>query len=223
MFCTLFAAALMASVSAQTAKKPEAKADGGWVALFDGKSLDGWKASDDPASFSVQDGQIVVNAKGGPSHLFYDGPVQNHDFRNFELKLDIMTQPGANSGVYIHTQFQPHGWPSHGYEVQVNNSHTDPKRTGGLYGVSDVYEAPAKDNEWFTMTIKVEVPHVTTAVNGKTLVDWIEPNMTQRPPNNPDRILGSGTIALQAHDPKSVVRYKNIMIRPLPGRSGTKS
>jgi Domain of Unknown Function (DUF1080) len=208
-------ALLGAHAVAKSGSSENVKVDGGWVALFDGKSLNGWKASDDPASFTVENGAIVVNAKGGPAHLFYEGPVQNHDFRNFELKLDIMTMPGANSGVYIHTQYQPHGWPSHGYEVQVNNSHTDPKRTGGLYGVSDVYEAPAKDNEWFTMVIKVEVPHVTTAVNGKTLVDWIEPNMTQRPPNNPDRILGSGTICLQAHDPKSTVRYKNIMIRPL--------
>src|SRR5262249_50596599 len=55
-----------------------AKAEPGWIPLFDGKSLDNWKASDDPASFAVEDSTIVVNAKGGPSHLFYVGPVQNH-------------------------------------------------------------------------------------------------------------------------------------------------
>jgi hypothetical protein len=192
-------------------------ADEGWVKLFDGKSLDGWKASDDPASFSVVDGQIKVNAQGGkPSHLYYIGPVQNHDFKNFELKLDIMTKPGANSGVYIHTAYQDTGWPSKGYEVQVNNSHTDPKRTGGLYNVQDVYEPPAKDDEWFTMDIKVVGKHVTVAVNNKQLVDYTEPEGVKRPDSEKDRVLSSGTFALQGHDPKSVVFYKNIMVKPLP-------
>jgi hypothetical protein len=194
-----------------------AHADEGWTALFDGKTLEGWKASDDPASFTVEKGQIVVNAKGGqPSHLFYVGPVQNHEFKNFELKLDIMTMPGANSGVYIHTQYQPTGWPSKGYEVQVNNSHTDPKRTGGLYNVQDVFEPPAKDNEWFTMDIKVEGKHVTVRVNDKQLVDYTEPAGVQRPAEQAGRVLSSGTFALQAHDPKSTVYYKNIMVKPLP-------
>jgi hypothetical protein len=193
----------------------------GWVSLFDGKSLDGWKASDDPASFSVENGQIKVNAKGGPSHLYYIGPVQNHDFKNFELKLDIMTLPGANSGVYFHTQPQETGWPSKGYEVQVNNSHTDPKRTAGLYNVQDVYEAPAKDNEWFTMDIKVVGKHVTVAVNNKQLVDYTEPDDVKRPASMAERLITHGTFALQGHDPKSTVFYKNIMVKPLPESSSS--
>jgi len=211
--CTALLLMLMAGYSPFA----RAHADEGWTALFDGKTLEGWKASDDPASFTVEKGQIVVNAKGGkPSHLFYVGPVQNHEFKNFELKLDIMTMPGANSGVYIHTQYQPTGWPSKGYEVQVNNSHTDPKRTGGLYNVQDVFEPPAKDNEWFTMDIKVEGKHVTVRVNDKQLVDYTEPAGVQRPAEQAGRVLSSGTFALQAHDPKSTVYYKNIMVKPLP-------
>jgi len=193
-----------------------AKTEAGWISLFDGKSIDNWKASDDPASFSVEDGNIVVNAKGGPSHLYYDGAVQNHVFKNFELKCDIMTFPGANSGVYIATEFKPHGWPSKGYEVQVNNSHSDPKRTGGLYNVQDVFEPPAKDNEWFTMDIRVEGKHITVKVNDKQLVDYTEPDDVKRPDSMKNRVLGNGgTIALQGHDPKSKVLFKNILIKPL--------
>ena len=202
------------AVERQAAKAEKAgKAEAGWVSLFDGKSLNGWKASDNPASFSVADGAIVVNAVGGHAHLYYDGPVKNHDFKNFELKLDIMTFPGANSGVYIHTAYQPSDWPAKGYEVQVNNSHTDPKRTGGLYNVQDVYEPPAKDNEWFTMAIKVEGKHITVKVNDKQLVDYTEP--AEHPQGQVEHILSSGTIALQAHDPKSKVLFKNIQIKPL--------
>ena len=121
-----------------------------------------------PPRFAVVDGAIVVN--GPRAHLYYVGPVGNHDFKNFEFKADVMTTAGSNSGIYFHTAYQEGGWPSKGYEVQVNNSHTDPKRTAGLYSVQDNMEAPAKDDEWFTMQITVQGKHVTTSVNGKTIV-----------------------------------------------------
>ena len=100
------------------------QAQDGWMSLFDGKSLDGWKVGENAATFSVQDGAIVVF--GPRAHLYYQGPVQNHVFTNFEWKADVMTFPGANSGMYFHTEYQEGGWPAKGYEVQVNNSHTDP-------------------------------------------------------------------------------------------------
>jgi hypothetical protein len=191
-----------------------AQQDTGWVSLFDGKTLDGWKVGENAASFTVADGAIVVN--GPRAHLFYVGPVQNHDFKNFEFKADVMTTPGSNSGIYIHTAYQEGGWPSKGYEIQVNNSHTDPKRTAGLYAIKDNMEAPAKDGEWFTMQIVVKGKQITTMVNGKTIVDYAEPDGVQRPADMAARVLSSGTFALQGHDPKSKVFYKNIMVKPLP-------
>ena len=189
-------------------------AQDGWVSLFDGKSLDGWKVGENAATFSVQDGAIVVN--GPRAHLYYVGPVGNHDFKNFEFKADIMTTPGSNSGIYFHTAYQEGGWPSKGYEVQVNNSHTDPKRTAGLYGIKDNMEAPAKDGEWFTQQITVQGKKVTIKVNGKTTVEYTEPEGVQRPADMAGRKLGSGTFALQGHDPKSKVFFKNIMVKVLP-------
>ena len=187
---------------------------GGWVSLFDGKSLEGWKANENPETFSVKDGQIVV--RGVRSHLFYDGPVQNHVFKNFEFKADVLTKPGANSGVYFHTEFQGPGWPFKGYEVQVNNSHIDPKRTAGLYAIQDNYEAVAKDDEWFSLYIKVEGKHVVTKVNGKTIVDFTEEANPVRQGMYVGRLIGSGTFALQGHDPGSEVHFKNLMVKPLP-------
>src|SRR4029453_2332054 len=149
---------------------PAQQGGDGWVSLFDGKTLNGWKGGENASSFTVQDGAIVVN--GPRAHLYYDGPVANHNFTNFEFKADVMTTPGSNSGIYFHPTYQEGGWPSKGYEVQVNNSHTDPKRTGGLYSIPDVLEAPAKDNEWFTEQIVVQGKHVTTMVNGKKLGDY---------------------------------------------------
>jgi hypothetical protein len=191
-----------------------AQPSGQWVSLFDGKTLDGWKVGENASTFKVEDGAIVVN--GPRAHLYYVGPVANHDFRNFELKADVMTTPGSNSGLYFHTAYQEGGWPAKGYEVQVNNSHTDPKRTAGLYAIKDNLEAPAKDGEWFTMTITVQGKHVTTAVNGKTIVDYTEPADVQRPPDMKDRLIASGTFAIQGHDPKSKVLVKNIQVKVLP-------
>ena len=185
-----------------------------WVSLFDGKTLDGWKASENPDTFKVENGTIVVF--GPRSHLYYVGPVKNHNFKNFEWKADVMTTPGSNSGMYFHTEFQEGGWPAKGYEVQVNNSHTDPKRTGGLYAIKDVMEAPAKDNEWFTQHIIVNGKRVIVKVNNKTLVDYTEPDKPERPANMAGRLLSSGTFALQGHDPKSKVFYKNIQVKALP-------
>lgn len=180
----------------------------GWISLFDGESLKGWKVSENPDSFSVEDGVIVVN--GPRAHLFYQGPIQNHQFKNFHFKADVKTTPGSNSGLYFHTQYQEEGWPEIGYEVQVNQTHGDPKKTSGLYGVKDVFEAPVKDGEWYTQEIIVKGKHIITKVNGKTLVDFTEPDDVTG-----GRKISQGTFAVQAHDPKSKVFVKNIKVKPL--------
>lgn len=184
-----------------------------WRSLFDGKSLAGWKVGDNAATFSVDSGTIVVH--GNTAHLFYDGDVMNHQFKNFEFKADVKTMPGANSGIYFHTIFQQGGWPAKGYEVQVNNSHTDWRRTGSLYSIQDVKEVYVKDNEWFTEYIKVQGKKVTIKINDKTVVDYTEPDNVQRPAGQEQRVISSGTFALQGHDPKSIVYFKNILVKPL--------
>ena len=190
-------------------------ADGtGWISLFDGKTLDGWKPNENPATVSVKNGEIV--AFGNRSHLFYDGPVQNHVFKNFEFQAEVLTKPGANSGIYFHTTFQPTGWPEKGYEVQVNNTHKDPKKTAGLYGIRDNFTAPSKDDEWFTLSIKVEGKHIVTKVNDKVVSDYTEEEQPQRNKNFAGRLLSEGTFAIQGHDPVSEVHYKNLKVRPLP-------
>jgi hypothetical protein len=186
----------------------------GWQLLFDGKSLDGWKASENPDVFTVQDGTLVVFGKR--SHLFYVGPIANHDFKNFELELDIKTYPKANSGVYFHTQYQETGWPDKGYEVQVNNTHKDVKKGAGLYSIQDNLQPPAKDEEWYTMRIKVQGQRVQTFVNGKQVVDYTEEPNAQRPANMKGRLISHGTFAIQGHDPDSKVMYRNIKVRVLP-------
>ena len=189
----------------------------GWQPLFNGKDLEGWKPNEKPETFTVKDGHLVV--KGDRSHLFYVGKGEAPKFKNFELRLEILTKPNSNSGVYIHTDFQPDGWPSKGYEIQVNNSYAkDPKKTAGVYGIKDNLTPPAKDDEWFTMHITVKDRSITTKVNDKVISEWTEPEGWEPPKNFAGRKLNpaGGTIAIQGHDPGSEVHYRKIEIKPLP-------
>jgi len=185
-------------------KENDSPADG-WVTIFDGKSFNNWKISEHPETFTIKDGSIVVN--GERAHLFYEGPVGNHNFKNFEFKASVMTTPGSNSGIFVHTEFQPDGWPSKGYEIQVNNTHTDWRKTGSVYALQDVKIAPANDNEWFTQHIIVIGDKVTVKVNDKIINEYTE--------KDPAKIR-TGNVALQGHDPKSKVFYKDIMVKLLP-------
>ena len=187
--------------------------DAGFISLFNGKDLEGWKASEKPGTFSVEKGVLVV--KGNRSHLFYDGAVQNHDFKNFHLRVELQTFPNSNSGVYFHTEYQDSGWPSKGFETQVNNTHKDPKKTAGLYNIKDNFTAPAEDNKWFVMEVIVEGKHIVTKVDGKVITDFTEPDPATPPANNPGRVIDHGTFAIQGHDPESRVEYRKIEVKPL--------
>jgi len=189
-----------------------ARADDGWIDMFNGKDLTGWRASDEnPGSFQVKDGMLVIDGPRG--HLFYQEGGEDAKLRNFEFEATIKTFPKANSGVFFHTRWQARGWPAHGYEAQVNATHPDPRKTGSIYAVKDVLnDAPHKDEEWFTYHVRVEGKRIVIKVNGEVVNDYTEPG----DPGHETRRLGEGTIAIQAHDPESVIHYKNLRLRKLP-------
>ena len=195
------------------------RAQSDWIPLFDGHSLNGWKAVDNKNSFRVRDGQIA--ADGPRSHLFYTGKIRNADFKNFELKVDVMARPCANSGVYFHTKPQS-GWPEKGFEVQINNTqkgdenYRERRKTGSLYGVRNVFKALVKDDEWFQLRALVRGKQVQVWLNNVLLVDYIEPDPPVTASDAPGRVLDRGTFALQCHDPNSKVFFRNIQVRPLP-------
>lgn len=185
--------------------------DGEWIELFNGSNLDGWKISENPGSFSVVDKKIKVDGPRG--HAFYDGPVGNHDFKNFELMVEVKTMPKANSGIFIHTEFQETGWPNKGHEIQVNQSHGDWRKTGSVYSFKDVRETFVEDGEWYTEHVIVRGDQITVKVNGKVINEYDESE--DRTGDLGTKKLSSGTIALQAHDPESVIYYRSVKIKLL--------
>src|SRR5688500_3320739 len=191
-------------------KKPDAH---GFVTIFDGKSLEGWKKSgENNDSIQLKEGAIVAN--GNRCHLFYVG--DDKPFKNFHFVAEVMTKPSSNGGIYFHTKFQEEGWPLTGHECQVNNTYDkDPQKTGGVYKVAKVLEAPAKDDEWFKYEIIVEGNHVIVKLNDKVTADYKEDpaELDKDKSIEPGRRMGEGTFALQAHDPGSTVLYRNTRVK----------
>lgn len=193
---------------------PLLAADSGWTSLFNGKDLSGWKVNEHASTFSVQDGAIV--AHGPRSHCFYAGDFHDHTFKDFELKVDILTKPNSNGGVYIETEYQPAGFPGKGFEIQVNNTYnTDLRKTGSIYEVADNHSKVAEDNKWFTEDITARGTTITVKVDGKLIENWTQPADWNGTKDFAGRRIGPGTIALQGHDPGSMVYYKNIRIKLL--------
>jgi hypothetical protein len=208
---TLLVLIVLSSSTIAQAKDNKTIKEKGFKTIWDGKTFNGWKiAEPEKNSWSIADGTIV--AHGNRSHLFYVGDAK--PFVNFELKVEVMTEPKSNGGIYFHTAWQESGWPKNGFEVQVNQTHGDWKKTGSLYDVVNVKENYAKDNEWYTYDIIVKDKHVTIKVNDKVVVDWEQP-ADRQPGKDFTRILDKGTFALQAHDPGSVVRYRNGRVKRL--------
>lgn len=199
----LIALAMVVSLNAaepyKMGKTPKA-GSGGWVAMFDGKSLDGWKASEKPEVWKAEDGMIV--GRGDRSHLFWT----KQECENCEFRATVKINKGGNSGMYFRANMES-GWPK-GYEAQVNTSHKDPVKTGSLYNIAKNLEQLVPEEEWFTQHIIADGNHIIIKVNDKVITDTKdEKNMYTK-----------GYLALQQHDPGSVVMYKDLMFRPLPAK-----
>jgi hypothetical protein len=191
------AAAALTLTAADKAAKP-----GKWVKMFNGKDLTGWKANENQDSWTVEklDKLKVLKGSQKVSHLFW----MVEECGNCEFKADVRIMDKANSGMYFRTAFGP-GFPK-GYEAQVNATHTDPIKTGSLYNFHKNLESPSQPGEWFTQHIIVQGNHIIIKVNDKVITDYTDTKNT----------FTKGHLALQQHDPKSVVYYKNLMYRKLP-------
>lgn len=198
------------------------RAADGWRTLFNGKDLSGWRANAYPDSWSVVDGAIRAKATKESSHLFFVGDLKEgyERFKDFELEVVARSEPNSNGGIFIHTDFATQSAAlrlSKGYEIQLNSSQREKKKTGSLYAVVDLDTSPVDETQWFTVLITVRGKRIVVQVGGKTVVDYVEPENVQRPPERAGRKLNpaGGAIALQAHDPTSTFYIRSVRVRPL--------
>jgi hypothetical protein len=178
-----------------------------WVSLFDGKTLDGWqKVGNEKSVWQVKDG--AIQGSGVPSMLVTtSGP-----YKNFRYRAEVMINDGGNSGLYFRTAPKP-GFLD-GYEAQIDSTHTDPIRTGSLYGMCHVYERLAEPDTWFTYELEVrddvwrgrELTRIRISVNGRELYEFMDFEKTFK----------EGHFAFQQHDPGSVVKIRKVEVMKLP-------
>ena len=197
----------------------EKKSDDGWVQLFNGKDLTGWKTHPkDKAKWEVKDGVIVGSGPAG--HLF----SERGDYENFHLLFEAKINDKGNSGQYFRATFA-NGFPP-GYEAQINSTHGDKVRTGSLYADGRwltssppkkrrkmlVYDQLVKPDTWFTQEVIADGNHIIIKVNGKTTVDFIDAKNRH----------SKGHFAVQQHDPGSIVHVRKIEVKELPATKNPK-
>jgi hypothetical protein len=208
---TFIAALLTAAESPRLSGGEKNKGgDKGWVQLFNGKDLTGWKTHPKaPGKWRVEKG-VLVSSGTETSHLF----SERDDYENFHYRIEAKINDKGNSGQYFRTQFGP-GYPK-GYEAQINSTFPpDPQRTGSLYNFVRITEKLVEPDTWFTQEVIANGNHITILVNGKKVVDFEDKKNTHT----------RGHFALQQHGPfrdkekkeyESVLHVKKIEVKELP-------
>lgn len=177
-----------------------------WIALFDGKTLNGWeKVGSEESKWAVIDGALT--GTGTPSMLVCTkGP-----FKNFRYRAEVRINDGGNSGLYFRTSRNPTF--KDGYEAQIDSTHKDPIRTGSLYGFLNIYKDLVQPNEWFTYELEVrddqwrrrDLTRIRVIVNGDELYEYLDFS----------KAFTEGHFAFQQHDPGSVVNIRKVEVMPL--------
>ncbi len=188
---------------------PPSTTDEGWVQLFNGKDLTGWKPHpDQPGVWKVQDGAIVG---GGAGYLF----SERDDFNDFHVRLEAKINNVGDSGIFFRTgqelEILPRGvgQPRYGYEANISHSAVD--KTGSLYVRSKgnhakVTESLISPNEWFAMDVIARGNHFIIKVNDKLVVDHIDSHSAYL----------KGSLSLQTWNASTVVQFRKIEIKEFP-------
>ena len=176
--------------------------DTNFTSIFDGKTLDGWKMAGD-GRFVIVESDTALESEGGMGLLWYSEKI----YKNFMLKLEWkVSDEGDNSGVFVRfpdPDDNPNIAVREGYEIQIDDKAGDPiHQTGAIYD----FAAPSKvvskpPGQWNTMEIQVLSQSYTVIINGQKVTEFTGSRMTE------------GYIGLQAHDDKSKVSFRNIMIK----------
>lgn len=183
--------------------------EAGWVSLFDGATMEGWeKVGSDKSVWEVKDGAL---AGSGPASMLVctKGP-----YKNFRYRAEIKINDKGNSGLYFRTTRKP-GFTD-GYEAQIDSTHSDPIRTGSLYGMCHVYKRLVEPDVWFNYELEVrddvwrgkEIVRIKVTVDGNELYEYLDFA----------RQFKEGHFAFQQHDPGSKVSIRKVEVMELPSK-----
>jgi hypothetical protein len=192
--------------------------DDGFVALFNGKGLSGWKLYDSkPEGWQVSDGMIICTGKGG------GWLGTERDYANYVLRLEYRLLPGGNSGVYLRAPEK--GWISRvGMEIQILDDFAPQyakldfyQYTGSIYHVvAPTQRASKKAGEWNRMEIRADGRNIVVTLNGKRVVDADLDRCLKDPAiarEHTGLTRTTGKIGLQSHNER--VEFRQLRIKEL--------
>ena len=171
--------------------------EAGWVRLFDGRTLFGWKANNDVA-WSVTDG--VVSAEAGESGLL----CTTSRFADYELRCDFKLAVGGNSGIFLRTPMKPTDPGVDCYELNMCDEHPSGFLTGSLVKRAKPETPVVSGGEWHSYHVRVEGPKVVVQMDGKPVLDFTDAT---------DKPLKTGHIGLQFREGK--IEFRNVYLKPL--------
>jgi hypothetical protein len=201
-----FLASMVFVVPAVGAKAPQ----GGWVSLFNGKDLTGWKNNGEE-KWVVEQGTILCESAANK----YGYLTTEKTYRDFHLRLKFKGEAAGNSGVFFHARITGID-PKHGPDIEGMQAEVDPsvgKHTGGLYESggrgwvampSAEGEQALKSGEWNDLEVFAHGNHIVTQLNGVKIVDYTDPAPK----------FSDGVIGLQIHTGGGVkMRWKDIFVQ----------
>ncbi len=204
LFISMFAFLLISCGQSNQTKKTAEKAtvkpvQSEWIPLFNGKDLSNWFVRG-KANWSVKDGIMV--GEGGMGHIYSKATA-----KDFEVEGTFRISDNGNSGLYFRCnppKDNPDGWPQ-GYEAQIDN-HQD-AYTGWLWlpgkPTAKAKELITKDNEWFTMKVKMVGDKIQIWVNGELMTEYTDDRYKE------------GHFAIQGHNPGQTIEVKELKYRNL--------
>ncbi len=173
----------------------------GWIQLFDGESLYGWKANSD-VNWSVADGVITADKGTKPGLLLTAVP-----FADYELRCDFWMAKGGNSGLFLRTPFVPTDPGVDCYELNICDTHPQGFNTASFVKRQKPSKEVSGEEAWKTFVVRAEGPHVVVTLDGEEVLDFTDKT---------DKPLTSGFIGLQMNS--GLVKFRNLFVRPLGGK-----
>lgn len=175
-----------------------ARAAEGWISLFDGHSLMGWRRHENGADWQVVDG--VLTASQGPIDLLCTAVP----FANYELELDFRMEASGNSGVFLRTDDRPGKVDVDCYELNIADEHPQGYTTGAFVGRKATAKPIVGSGGWKTFHITADGNHFTVYLDGDLVLDYVDESAAPR---------GSGLIGLQKNAGR--IEFRNIHLKPL--------
>jgi hypothetical protein len=171
----------------------------GWVKLFDGETLFGWKANND-VNWGVTNG--VVHADQGPPGLL----LTTTEFADYELRCDFRLEKGGNSGIFLRSLFAPADPARDCYELNICDSHPA-FPTGSLVGVARSDVQVSGEEEWHSYQVSLRGSLIEVKLDGRLVLTYTDKRPAAR---------RRGLVGLQKNAGRA--EYRNIFLRPLSMR-----